>query len=84
MRLVVEPYILEGLEHPFFDLFFLDAGHVERVGHVFVHRAVGDQLEVLENDTDLSPKLGNAPRLQGGDVLAVDEDLPFGWPLGHK
>src|SRR5207249_12214483 len=54
------------------------AQHLERVSHVLDHGAVVEQLEVLEDDADVAPEIGNSRLAETAEVLSADQDLPAG------
>src|SRR6185437_11736013 len=54
-----QPREAQDVRHLGADLLARAAGHLERVGDVVVHRAVGQQLEVLEDDPEVAPEEGH-------------------------
>ena len=63
------------------DGFFVRADEFQRQGDVVVHRAAGEQVEVLEDHADLAARLGQISLGQGHQILAIDDDLTVGGTL---
>ena len=60
------------------DLLARAAGDLQRVGDVVVHRAVGQQLEVLEDDAEVAAVVRHLLARDLGQVAAGDADRPGG------
>src|ERR1700730_8661675 len=75
--LVLFPFEPHDAEH-FLDLRLEMAqgalGDAQREGHVLEHRQVGQQLEVLEDHTDLPPQVREMAPLEAAQILPLDTD----------
>ena len=60
------------------DLLAPRAGRRQRIGDVVVHRAVGQQLEVLEDDADVAAVVGDLVVLDLVQLAARDADRARG------
>ena len=69
----------EDLGHLAADLRALLALHLERVGDVLVHGAVGQQLEVLEDAADVAAQLRHRERRRRCELAAADDDPAARW-----
>src|SRR5438874_52463 len=76
--LVREADLIEALAGALADVRIGSAQHLERVSHVLDHGAVVEQLEVLEDDADVAPEIGNSCLAETAEVLSADQDLPAG------
>ena len=78
VELVAEPDELQDLGHLLVDHLPRLALHLERVRHVLVGVAVGQQLEVLEDAADVAAELGDPRALELAERAAADEDRALG------
>ena len=58
------------------DLLARAAGHLQRVGDVVVDRAVGQELEVLEDHAQVAPVVGHLLVLDLAEIAPGDHDAP--------
>jgi len=71
VALVAKAHLLQHFLHlGIHGLAVLPSGAAHHEGEVLVHRAVPQQLEILEHDADLAPQEGNLPPLQLAQVEA--------------
>jgi hypothetical protein len=84
VKAVVQTHPLESKVGAPFLLTSGDAGDVEDVRDVVERRLATDQLEVLKDDADRPPQLGNLSSGQGHEIAAVHDDLAPGGQLASE
>jgi len=80
---VLESEPLEHLQRPVLSLSRWKAMEAQHKGDVLEYRLAPEQLEVLENDTDLAPQGGQPAARQRVEITARYPDLSRGGSLGR-
>lgn len=81
MLFVFQPHDLEDLRNNLHDLRVRDTGYLQREGNVLKECLLGQELEILKYDTNLTPEQRNIFQTNVRNVPITNNHSTFTWVL---